>query len=72
MSMVLTWILSAIATPSVQVKVRAIIKPNRTSEILSIGSRIRSGNLTDVVRSNTVSHAFQIGCADLHVGAGTI
>jgi hypothetical protein len=60
MSMVRTWILSAIATPSVQVKVRAIIKPNRTSEILSIGSRIRSGNLADVIGSTNISTASQL------------
>jgi hypothetical protein len=29
------------------VKVRAIIKPNRTSEILSIGSRIRFADLAE-------------------------
>src|SRR5215472_2028988 len=34
-----------VTTPRVKVKVSAIIKPNRTSEILSIGSRIRSDDL---------------------------
>src|SRR5215469_15920949 len=46
-SMVRTWIVSAVTTPSVKVKVSAIIKPNRTSEILSIGSRIRSADLAE-------------------------
>src|SRR5262249_61109555 len=36
---------SAVTTPSVKVKVSAIIRPNRNSEILSIGSRIRSDDL---------------------------
>ena len=46
-SMVRTWIVSAVTTPRVKVKVSAIIKPNRTSEILSIGSRIRSADLAE-------------------------
>jgi Taurine catabolism dioxygenase TauD, TfdA family len=46
-SMVRTGIVSAVTTPRVKVKVSAIIKPNRTSEILSIGSRIRSADLAE-------------------------
>jgi hypothetical protein len=46
-SIVRTWIVSAVTTPSVKVKVSAIIKPNITSEILSIGSRIRSADLVE-------------------------
>jgi hypothetical protein len=37
------------------VKVRAMIRPNKTSEILSIGSRIRSGHLADGAGSTIVS-----------------
>jgi hypothetical protein len=40
-------------TPSVKVKVSAIIKPNRISEILSIGSRIRSDCLAENVTSGS-------------------
>jgi len=46
-SIVRTWMRSAVTTPSVKVKVSAIIKPNRISEILSIGSRIRSDDLAE-------------------------
>src|SRR6516162_841244 len=45
--MVRTWMRSAVTTPSVKVKVSAIIKPNRISEILSIGSRIRSDDVAE-------------------------
>jgi hypothetical protein len=57
--MVLIWIWSAVATPSVQVKVRAMIKPNSISEILSIGSRIRSGNLTGIPGSTIVGEPIE-------------
>src|SRR5262249_58284583 len=54
-SMVRTWMRSAVTTPSVKVKVSAIIKPNRISEILSIGSRIRSDDLNGASGLTAVS-----------------
>jgi hypothetical protein len=45
--MVRTWTSSAVTMPIVQVKVRAIIKPNKTSDILSMGSRTRSDSLAE-------------------------
>src|SRR5262249_59607825 len=54
-SMVRTWMLSAVTTPSVKVKVSAMIKPNRTSEIRSIGSRIRSDDLAENFANGSIA-----------------
>src|SRR5262245_11611089 len=68
-SMVRTSMLSAVTTPSVKVKVSAMINPNRTSEILSMGSRIRSDDLAESgVRGSAAVVVGSGGIVLTHVG----
>src|SRR6185369_1179471 len=46
-SIVLIWMLPDVATPRLQMKVRAMIRPNKVSEIRSIGSSTRPEGLSE-------------------------